>query len=385
MIITDVRTYLISADLEQPFHFSTGVATHRSAALVEIVTDEGISGWGEAMCNGTQAPQLAGSFIEFCFKPRLLGKSSFDIEVIWDDLYAFSRAFGQCGAGIYALSAIDIALWDILGKYLGQPIHRLIGGAFREAVRPYATGFYRVAGGDYPMDAIREAEGHLARGFSAMKLKCGFGIDEDLAYIRAVRAAVGPGVTLMVDFNCCYNAAQARRLILELQESKIHFIEEPLITEDIEGYLALRHLTPAYIAAGENIFTKLGFRHWIARGALDILQPDLCACGGITEFRKIAGMAQAYTTMVMPHCWGTGIALAATLQALAALPFSPASLSAEAPMLEYDQSAHPFRSDLIYGSITRQGGMVAVPMAPGLGVEIDRRVIEKYLQKSFRT
>ena len=350
--------------------------------MVEITTDEGITGWGESLCHGLQPPEIAASFIEYKYKPMLLGRDPFDVEVLWEEMYNGTRPFGQ-GAAVNAISGVDIALWDVIGRTLNKPISKLLGGTFRQEVRPYATGFYRVKGGKYPEQLVEEAKRHIDRGLTAMKLKIGFGVAEDVKAIFAVREGVGTDILLMADANCAYNAANARRLLLETEPARLNFFEEPLAPEDIEGYKALRHLSKTYVAAGENIFGKTGYRQWISEGALDILQPDLCSSGGFTECKKIAAMAQAYNTMLIPHVWGSGIGLAASLQFIASLPPTPLSLNPEEPMLEYDQSSHPFREELIYHSITMVDGKVKIPTKPGIGVDINRDVIKEYEKSIF--
>ncbi|GGE27902.1 D-galactarolactone cycloisomerase [Pullulanibacillus camelliae] len=383
MKITDVIAHVMSSPLEEPFAFSQGWVKKRSTVIIEIVTDEGVTGWGESLCHGQHPPEIAASFVNFCFKPLLLGRDPFDVEVLWEEMYNRTRPFGQGGAAVNAISGVDIALWDIIGRALDKPIHKLIGGAFRTEITPYATGFYRVNGKTYPDEAVKEAKRHLDNGFNAFKLKIGFGVQADLEYIFALREAVGPDVQIMVDANGAYNAATARRILLESQSAKIHFFEEPLAPEDIEGYQSLKNLTSTYIASGENLFGKVGYRHWISSGALDILQPDLCSSGGFTECKKIAALAQAYNTMLIPHVWGSGIGLAAALQFIATLPPAPLCLHPEEAMLEYDQSSHPFRGDLIYHAISMEDGKVKIPEKSGIGVEINQDIINEYSQKVF--
>lgn len=209
-------------------------------------------------------------------------------------------------------------------------------------------------------------------------MKTGFGVEEDIRYIRAVREAVGFDTLLMADFNCAYNLAAARRIVLELRDEKLEFFEELLAPEDVGGYAALRNLTSSYIAAGENIFGKIAYKEWLKAGALDIYQPDLCSSGGYTECKKIAALTQAWNAMLIPHVWGSGIGLAASLQFLATLPPAPLALQPMEPMLEYDQSSHPFRLDLIHDGIVFEDGFVMVPDGPGNGVEVSRTVLEKY-------
>jgi len=376
--ITDVKTHIISAPLEEPFQFSQGWVHKRSSLIVEVITREGLSGFGECLCHGMQPPQIAAAFIDHCFRGRMIGRDIRDVEVIWEDLYNVSRPFGQQGAAVNALSGVDIALWDAMGRSLGQPVSRLLGGNFRTAVKAYATGFYRKKGRSYPREAMDEAQGYLDKGFRGMKLKTGFGVGDDIAYIRALRRAVGPDVMLMADFNCAYNQSAARRIILELEEEKLEFFEELLAPEDMAGYAALRNLTPSYIAAGENIFGKIAYKDWLARGALDIYQPDLCSSGGFTECKKIAALTQAHNAMLIPHVWGSGVGLAASLQFIATLPPTPLSQTPWEPLLEYDQSSHPFRLDLIGDGVVFRDGFVQVPTGPGIGVEVNRSVLEKY-------
>lgn len=378
MRITDVIAHVMSVPLDEPFAFSQGWVTQRSSVIVEITTDDGVTGWGESMCQGLQPPELSAAVIGAKLRPLLLGREVDDVEVLWEEMYNVTRAYGQGGIAVNAISGVDIALWDALGRSLGKPVCKLLGGAFRRRVRPYATGFYRKKGLSYPEAGVAEARQHLERGFTAMKLKIGFGLEDDLALIQAVREAVGPGTVVMADANCAYHTAAARRLLHEAAPARLHWLEEPLAPEDIEGYQALRHQTATYLTAGENLFGKFGFRHWIAEGAVDIIQPDLCASGGFTEGKKIAAMAQAYGTPVIPHVWGSGIGLAASLQFIASLPPTPAAMEVDDMWLEYDQSSHPFRSDLIYGDIRLEDGTVEVPMAPGIGVEVNRDVIKAY-------
>lgn len=378
MKIQNVIPHILMAELDEPFAFSQGWVTHRSSVIVEVITDEGITGWGESLCQGLQPAQPTASLIDYKLKPMLVGRDVHDVEVLWEEMYGATRQFGQAGVAVNAISGVDIALWDAMGRAYQQPVCKLIGGSFRTSVRPYATGFYRKRSLKFPQAGVEEALQHIQQGMRAMKLKIGFGLDDDLRFISAVREAVGPDVLLMIDANGGYNAAMARRLLLDTVEHDIFFFEEPLAPEDIQGYQSLRFLTRTYIAAGEDLFGKLGFRDWIANGALDILQPDLCACGGFTEGKKIAAMAEAYNTPVVPHVWGSGVGLAASLQFIAALPPTPMAIRSDEMLLEYDRSSHPFRNDLIFGGVTVQNGRVMVPMEPGIGVNVNRDIIAEY-------
>lgn len=377
--IESVEVHIISAPLEEPFAFSQGWATKRSSVIVEVRSSEGLTGWGECLCHGLQPPEIAASIIENAFAPHIIGRHPGDIEVIWEELYNLTRPFGQGGSIVNALSGVDIALWDLWGKMLNQPICRLIGGCFNKRVRPYVTGFYRRKGGKYPEDGIREAKQHIADGFNGLKIKVGFGIKEDIEYIRAIREALPPETNLMADANCAYSVHAAREIIRQTADCNLHFFEEPLAPEDMDGYRLLRTMGITSLAAGENLFGKHACARWISKGAIDILQPDICSGGGFTEIKKIAALCQSWNTPLVPHVWGSGVCLAASLQLMASLPPTPLRLKPAAPLLEYDRSDHPFRVDLIFDSLERDGdGMVSVPDAPGLGIEVNRDVLNRF-------
>ncbi|OON98925.1 MAG: hypothetical protein ATN35_02900 [Epulopiscium sp. Nele67-Bin004] len=161
MLIKDIKVYPIQTPLAEPFYFSQGWVHNRGAVIVEVISEDGVSGFGECLCHGMQPPLLAASVINNCFKQYIIGKNIFDTEVIWEELYNIARPFGQQGIIINALSGVDIALWDLIGKTVKQPIANLLGGFCRESVRPYATGFYRTAKGNYPEDILSEAQRHL--------------------------------------------------------------------------------------------------------------------------------------------------------------------------------------------------------------------------------
>ena len=182
----------------------------------------------------------------------------------------------------------------------------------------------------------------------------------------------------MADANGAYNAAAARRIIKETEEFNLYFLEELLAPEDITGYQEIKNLSKTYIAAGEQLFGKMGYRPWLEQRALDVIQPDLCSSGGITECKKIAAMAQANHTMMIPHVWGSGIGIAASLQFIASLPSSPLSLNPIEPMLEFDQSSHPFRKDLICDGIKMENGKVQISTKPGIGVDVNTDIIKQY-------
>ncbi len=377
MKIVDVIPRVLNAETEPYSTYSQKFGTERYSMVVEVQTDEGITGWGESVCHGAQPGQIAAAYIDSFIRPRLIGRDPFDVEVLWEEMFHGTRPFGGGGA-VNAISGVDVALWDVIGRAVGRPIHQLIGGAFRTEVMPYATTFYRKKGKEYPKAYVEEAKELIEQGFRAFKLKVGYGVEKDAEYIFALREAIGPDKFLAVDANCAYDVPVTRQLLLETESAKLHFFEEPLKTDDIEGYRQLRNLTRTSLACGENLFSKYDFRRWAAEGAVDILQPDVCSAGGITETKKIAAIAQAYGIRVVHHVWGTGIGLAAALQFIASLPSNCLSSFVQEPMLEYDRSPHPFRDQLINGAIRMENGVVKVPMKPGIGVDVNIDAVKEY-------
>jgi D-galactarolactone cycloisomerase len=373
MKIRDVKIYVLDAPLAEPFAYSQAWYERRGACLVEIVGDDGNSGWGEAF----GPARLTAPIIDY-YKPLLLGEDALAIERHWQTLYNRLRDHGQKGLAIEALSAVDIALWDLKARHFGVPVQALLGGPLRTRVEAYATGFYRKRGGDPLIYLVAEAEQRVAQGFTGIKLKLGFGMESDIRLCREVRRAVGDGIAIMVDANHAYDATAAIALGRRIEECAIAWFEEPVPPEDLAGYRAVKAALTIPIAGGEAEFTRWGFRELITGRAVDILQPDACAAGGISETKKIADMATAFGVRVNPHVWGTAIGLAASLQLIAALPHNPPGLHPIEPLLEFDQSEHPIRMAVAVAPIVQQGGWVAIPNGPGLGIEIDRTALAKF-------
>jgi len=379
MKIATVDVYVLKSPLEQPFAFSQGWVRQRSATLVRIQTDHGLTGWGEAFTQGLEPPEIAAAAINHAFAPMLIGCNPLNSHVLWQSMYASSRDFGRKGSVISAISAIDIALWDIAGKFYQQPIYQLLGGAQRTTVKPYATGFYRLKGQNEADRLAEEAIQHRDAGFSAMKVKLGFGVEDDITVMRAIATALNDDtIELMVDSNHAYGRADALRLGRALEQYNIRWYEEPVAPEDIASYRALRQELNLPIAGGENEHTGYGFNQLLQQQAVDIVQPDIGSCGGLTAARDITAMAQANGVEVNPHVWGAAVAQAASLQLLAYLPVTHHSLFARQPILEYDRSSHPFRNQLVKSPWQMQEGTVAIPDGPGLGIEIDMHVVEAY-------
>jgi D-galactarolactone cycloisomerase len=371
--IADVKAHVLEARLSQPFGWSFNRTSLRSGCLVEITTEDGVTGWGE--CFG---PARLNAAVIGAFRPHLIGEPGLATDLLWQKLYGLFRDQGQKGLIVTALSGVDIALWDLKGKVFEAPVWQLMGGPLRRKVSAYATGTYRLDSGD-PLDyVVREVQDYVSQGFGAVKLKIGFGVDEDAALIRAVREATGPRVGLMLDANHGFDAVEAIHLGNDVANLNIGWFEEPVVPDDLDSYCEVRRGQPIPVAGGECEFTRWGFREVLTRRAMDIIQPDTCAAGGLTECKKIADMAAAFGVRYVPHVWGTGIGLAAALNLLAVLPHNPPRLTPLEPLLEFDRSEHPFRQAVLTSPIEHVDGVVAVPDAPGLGITIDRAAIDRF-------
>jgi len=379
--VTDVRAHVLRSPLAQPFAFSQGWVASRGATIVEVTTDAGVTGWGEALCQGLQPPEIAAATVHAALKPLAIGADPLQPEVLWHRMYHHTRDYGMKGAVIGAISGVDIALWDIAGKVRGAPVAQLLGGMFRDKVQAYATGFYRITGrGEAPrlaQEAVMQHEG----GFRALKVKLGFGVEDDLEVMRAIRdATAGRAYEAMIDTNHAYGVAEAIALGRGLEDMgwKLRWYEEPVTQEDLDGYGEVRRALATPIAGGENEYTLFGFRELFARRAVDIAQPDLCAAGGFTGCRHIVALAQAHGVQVNPHVWASAVGQAASLQLLAALPVANHALHAREPLLEFDTSSHPFREHLTDAPLRQRDGWVEIPQRPGLGIEVSRATLERY-------
>ncbi len=376
MKIKSLETIIVRQHLEEgmKFAFSQAWYNARTIMLLKITADNGIVGWGESF-----GPAFVNQvIIDRYFKDYLIGKDPLDTEVIWEDLYNMMRDHCQKGNAIEAISAVDIALWDIKGKFFDQPVYKLLGGTCRKRLRPYATGLYRNELPTNLKDLTDEAKRYVTEGFKAMKLKIGFGIEDDIAAVIAVREVIGNGIMLMVDANHAYNAATALRICRAIEHCDITWFEEPVPPEDIDGYLEVKSKTTIPISGGEAEFTRYGFNNLLGRRAVDIVQPDCCVTGGISEFRKIAVLASINNIQCYPHVWGSSIGLFTAINCAFALPDFPNKLVQEDMMLEYDRTSNIFRDKLAKEPLILKGGYILPPVKPGLGIEIDEELIKEY-------
>ena len=373
MKIAAVRTHLLEHRLAVPFESASMRFDRRLHVLVEIVCDDGIIGWGECL-----GPARANAAVVEAYTPWLIGADPLETEKLWARLYNALRDQGQRGLTITALSGIDIALWDIKGKHFGASVATLLGGRFRDSVRAYATGSFKRDGVDRVADNAQEMAEHAAAGFHAGKIKIGFGVEQDLEVVRAVRAAVGPHMRLTVDANHGYDVLEAIAFGRRAAELGIDWFEEPVVPEQLDAYRAVRAGQPIPVAGGETWHSRWGMREPIETRAVDIIQPDVCGVGGFTEARRVADMAALHGVRLVPHVWGTAVQIAASLQFMAALVPNPVRVNPIEPILEFDRTENPFRQAVVTRPIEHVAGVVAIPDGPGLGIEIDRAVLAEF-------
>lgn len=373
MKIVAIETYVVEQTLETPFYFSQFEFRSRQICLVKVIAGDGSYGWGEGY--GPATVVKAG--VEF-LAPLAVGEDPLQVETIWSKLHLRALDYARRGVLVAAISAIDIAIWDLRGKLLGQPVSVLLGGRRRERVKVYATGMYFTQTDDLSGKLADEARLYVSQGFRALKMKVGLGVETDVKHVRAVREAIGADVQLMVDANHAYSLVEALSFARRIEALDISFFEEPLSPEDYEGYRELRQRVAIPIAGGECEYLLAGFRHLLSQRCVDIAQPDICGAGGLTETKRIAALATAFQTNVIPHSWGTGIAFAAGLHLVSTLDIVPGRLRMPEAMLEMDRSESALRDNLTQPKFVLENGRVSVPVAPGLGVDVDTDFLAHY-------
>ena len=376
MKITAIETFLLESKLARPFGWSQGWIDRRHTGLVKISTDAGIVGWGEG-CGGASATMVHRNFA-----PILLGQDPTNRVGHWQAMFGtLYNANHAVGMGANAISAVDIALWDVAGKVLQTPIHELLGGRLRTKVAAYATGLYYTEG-EFPDRLVDEARQYVDLGFKGMKTKVGgLTLSEDARRVAAIREAIGPDIQLMIDANQGYNAYTAIRLGQRVADLDLLWFEEPVNAKDIDGYLQVKSHVPMAIAGGETLRTRYEFVEAFKRGAFDIVQPDIGNVGGITEMVKVAALANTFGVQLFSHVWGSPVMIAATLHVAATLAPCPPARNPEPyhqePVVEFDRTPSVIREELCRQPIDQVDGFISVPTDPGLGIEVDEAMVEK--------
>ncbi len=347
----------------------------QDALLVRIHTDEGVTGIGEV----DSQPNVIKAIIDAPASHAnaaglgglLVGENPMEIDRLWEKMFRRSIYYGRRGAAIHAMSGLDIALWDIKGKALGLPVAQLLGGPHRSSFRAYASTLMP----DTPAETERVVTDLVEQqGFTAIKLGWGpFGQDADLdvALVASARKAAGDGVDLMFDIgNGWSNADHAIRQVRRFEDHNPYWVEEPFMPDDIEAYAKLADTVETLIAAGEEDVTRWGFRDLIERGKVDVVQPDVTRAGGISECLRIAELAAMHDKEIVTHSWSTGIIKAASLHFLAAVPRSN--------LFEYCVQETPLNQELTRERFPLNDGYVSIPAGPGLGIDIDDEVVDRY-------
>ncbi|CAL1517760.1 mandelate racemase/muconate lactonizing enzyme family protein [Chitinophaga sp. MM2321] len=379
MKITNVEAFILESPFDiKPPEGSDEARGVKHCLLLKVSTDEGITGWsdvetsphvGEAVVN---AP-VSGSGVFEGLKALVIGEDPFDVERLWDKIYRGTIYFGRRGVAMQVLSGFDIACHDIIGKAIGRPVHKILGGARRDKVRAYASTLFRPT-----TDAMKQAcEFYMQRGFTAVKFGWGvFGQDLklDIKLVAAARETLGPDIELMIDPGWMVNrsAYDAIALCRALEPYNIYWLEDFLHPENYDGYGKVKAAgVKTRLAAGEQEATGWGFRELIQRGGIDVVQPDLSRCGGFTQARKIMWEAEHAGADVCPHAWLTDLLTAASLHVNAVLPRSL--------FLEYNVSDNPMLREVIRNPVQMDAeGYIAVPQGNGLGIEINENAVKRF-------
>ncbi len=343
------------------FRYAGGTVTSRVTSLVLVHADGLHTGLGAAYSH----PDLVKPIVERHLAPHLVGRDPGEIEDIWALTYELTRWYGRKGAAISALGGIDIALWDLRGKAAGKPVYELLGS--ERAYSPaYASGLFWT---DDVTELEEEAGRHVDRGFRRVKMRLGRDPAYDLAAVDAAGRGAGAGNEVIVDGSHRYSLERAESMGNELAARGVYWFEEPFPPEEIDAYVALRPRIAVPLAAGENDFGVQGFREMIRAGALDVVQPDACRAGGITECLRIGRMANEAGLGVATHTWSDAVALVANAHLVAALP--------NGLTVEVDQTGSPFIEELLTEPLRINDGKLDLGDAPGLGIELDHEVVSR--------
>jgi L-alanine-DL-glutamate epimerase-like enolase superfamily enzyme len=371
MRIESVRAIPLLAVLDSPQR--TGVATYTKLAttLVEIRADDGTVGYGE--CLARYSPRIWAAIVDDLLAPLVAGADPFDTERLWTAMFRDLRSFSGHSRGmlVEGIAGVDIALWDLKARALGIPLYRLLGGATRSRVAAYASSVMQRA----RQAMIADAAALVERGFRAIKIKVGAGVADDVACVGGIRREVGEGIDLMLDANGAYRAPEAIDLAQRVEEFGITWLEEPVVADDLDGYARIRQATTIPLAAGEAEFTRYGVRDLLARGVIDVLQPDVARAGGISETTKMVALAAAHHVAYAPHVgFSAAVCVAATLHLAAA--------AANFQTYECIYTANPLREQLTTAPVGSPDllldGTIPVPDGPGLGIELDPDAIRRF-------
>ena len=385
MEITKITSHILQYDMPQTLGYSQQFYDKRTAHLIEVETDEGLTGWGE--CFGPGNIALANrTIVQDVIQSMILGHSPLDRDVLWHKTYNLMRDHGQKGMPMQALSGVDIALWDIAGKVANLPIYQLLGGAHRKQIPVYGYGMMLRP---EPLENLtarfkEEARAIKDMGFVATKMKVGLGLRAAIKLAEAVRSGIGDDFRFMVDANHCYTTSDAFTVGRALEDLGAYWFEEPIAPEDLQGYRELRAGLNVNISGGEVEFNRWGWRSLLESRGLDIAKPEVCALGGISEYLQVLALCHAHFTPVVNHVWGSAVAVATNMHLLASLPDLPGGMNPWEPMLEFDTTDNKFRDELletpleIQAQVAQTNGYLALPEGPGLGITPDRDFLQYF-------
>jgi D-galactarolactone cycloisomerase len=348
------------------FQYAGGKVTSRVTTIIRVHTDGPHVGIGAAYSH----PDLVKLIVEGNLAPHLYGRDPLEVEALWDLMYGLTRWYGRKGVAVSALGGIDIALWDLRGKAAGKPIWQMLGSE-RSYAPAYASGLFWVNDvGELEQEAAR----HVERGFRRVKMRLGRNAHYDLAAVDAAKRGAGAGNDVIVDGSHRYSLERAEWMGRELSDRNVFWFEEPFPPEDLDTYVALRPRIDVPLAAGENDFGVQGFRELIRADALDVVQPDACRAGGITECVRIGQLSRDAGKSIATHTWSDAVALVANAHFVASLP--------NGLTVEVDQTGNPFIEELLANPLEVRDGKLELGSAPGLGISLDEQVLTR-LQSNY--
>ena len=365
--IVEVSARALSCPTPGGVTFAVGRSAKRDMVLVKVVTDDGTVGWGEA--HHAQTPSTIAAFVNDALGPMLLGEDAHAIETLWDRVYRrFISTHGPGAAAVIGLSGVDLALWDIKGKDLGQPVWRLLGGTKRP-IPAYAGG---ISLGFQPVDDLaREVEALMDQGYRMIKLRLGDGMANDLERVDGVRRRFGPELAIAADAGTRYASRDLAAIVEVCEAGRLTWLEEPFPPDNLPGYRRLKEVLRTPLAAGENHFTRHELRTLVAESVIQYVQADCCKAGGISEVMKIGWLASTWHLAVAPHTSASALSTAASVAVLSALP--------NGTIYEADVSRiNAFRDALSPQPLVVKNGFIEASDRPGLGLDIDEDVVERH-------
>ena len=379
MRIAGIHGYHLGFNVPEPIGNALGYFERREVLVIRLVTEDGTEGWGET----SAPPHAGGSFIQHVLSPLVLGQPVAAPNALWHRMVG-ALGYDRRGTAMMALSAVDMAIYDAAARMQGVSVAALLGGGLRDRAFAYASGPFMRPGGDPYRAYHGEVDALLERGFRAIKPRGGFEPRADGRMADAMRRQIGPDHALMVDFNQGYTPRAAIESARRMEEANLLWIEEPINSEDVPGTQLVARGIATAIAGGESLVTAQAFRDFLTAGTFSVLQPDLGICGGYTGFQKIAALAWAFNTPIMPHVFGTTVNFHAALQMAATLPAQRGGGPAPYPFIEYDATYNPLLQ-LAGTPALDSDGIVKIPQVPGTGIKLTPEMLEPWIIHHWAT